>query len=281
MLKRLLLFSVLCSSMAALFAASLYVWTDRNGVRHYEQGGAAPDAAVQKEYREDHDHEIAWIPDGDTIHLKNGWKIRLIGINTPEIGKRRQPGQPGAEEARRYLKKLLDHHRIRLEYDQERFDRYRRRLAYVIRDDGLDVNAAILKAGWGHVNIVPPNVGRIESYLLLERQARKAGIGIWAYPENRQKVVGRDKISRGFHRVRGRVVSVTENRKWIGLNMSSSFQVRLSRRKVQSYFQSSFSPSQWLDHWLELRGWVGRKGEKRILWLDHPLQVEVWPSERP
>lgn len=280
MLRRLLLFFVLCSSMAALFAASLYVWTDREGGRHYEQSDSAPDTAVQKEYREDHDHDIAWIPDGDTIHLKNGWKIRLIGINTPEIGKRRQPGQPGAEEAKRYLKTLLRNHRVSLEYDQERFDRYRRRLAYVIRDDGLDVNAAILKAGWGHVNIVPPNVSRIRSYLSIERRARKAEKGIWAYPNNRQKTIGRDVLGPGFHRLKGQVVSITENKKWIGLNMSRSFQVRLSKRKLRSYFPN-IDPYKWRNQWLELRGWVGRKGERMTLWLDHPLQIEAGPSERP
>lgn len=39
---------------------------------------------------------VRWVNDGDTVVLKDGRKLRYLGINTPEIDYERQRGQPYA-----------------------------------------------------------------------------------------------------------------------------------------------------------------------------------------
>lgn len=64
------------------------------------------------------------VVDGDTF-VASGYKIRLIGIDAPE------KGQPCYEEARLFLKKLIENKTVRLEYDKVKKDKYGRLLAYV------------------------------------------------------------------------------------------------------------------------------------------------------
>ncbi|HSH61393.1 MAG TPA: thermonuclease family protein, partial [Acidimicrobiales bacterium] len=85
---------------------------------------------------------ISRVVDGDTLEVAGGERVRLIGIDTPEV-------YGGAEcfgqQASAYTKQLLPvGTAVRLVYDVERLDRYRRSLAYVYRlPDGLFVNAAL------------------------------------------------------------------------------------------------------------------------------------------
>lgn len=87
--------------------------------------------------------------DGDTIRcVIDGAteRVRLIGINTPE------KGEPGWKEARDFVKELCLDKDIRIEFDVEQRDRYKRLLGYVFsHDDGsgkeVFVNKELLRAG--------------------------------------------------------------------------------------------------------------------------------------
>ena len=80
--------------------------------------------------------EVDYVYDGDTIRLRDGRRVRLIGINAPEIqhterSGRIKPGEKFGEEARQYLEKRIAHKKVLLETDQEKQDHYHRILAYV------------------------------------------------------------------------------------------------------------------------------------------------------
>jgi len=84
------------------------------------------------------DVRVGSITDGDTLRTSDGMRIRLIGMDTPEVG------AYYAIEATAHLAELVPvGSAIRLVYDVERLDRYGRTLAYVYRlPDGLFVNLA-------------------------------------------------------------------------------------------------------------------------------------------
>src|SRR3972149_4958421 len=63
--------------------------------------------------------------DGDTIVLRDGRKVRYLGINAPEHG------QPYAREATNFNRRLVSGPPVRLEFDQVRADRHGRLLGYV------------------------------------------------------------------------------------------------------------------------------------------------------
>lgn len=84
------------------------------------------------------------VVDGDTIELENGERIRLIGIDTPEMyesdklfrdvqrtGQDIKTIQNMGREAYEFTKQLCEGKRVRLEFDLEKRDKYDRLLAYV------------------------------------------------------------------------------------------------------------------------------------------------------
>ena len=58
------------------------------------------------------------IVDGDTLELRGGETIRLLGIDTPELG------EPYADEAKWYLYSLVAHKPLLLELDEQERDVY-------------------------------------------------------------------------------------------------------------------------------------------------------------
>jgi len=94
------------------------------------------------------------IVDGDTLELRGGETVRLLGIDTPELG------EPYSEEAKWYLYEWVAHKTLYLEFDEQERDIYNRLLAhaYVETDDGwVLVNAEIVRAGLANLLFIPPN----------------------------------------------------------------------------------------------------------------------------
>jgi micrococcal nuclease len=58
--------------------------------------------------------------DGDTIQLKNGEIVRLIGVDTPETKHPRKPVEYYGKEASAFTRKMVEGKQVRLEYDQQR-----------------------------------------------------------------------------------------------------------------------------------------------------------------
>ncbi len=130
--------------------------------------------------------------DGDTLKLENGERVRLIGIDTPEMHESskldrdaQRSGQDVAvikqlgRQSYEFTKKLVEGKRVRLEFDVERFDKYKRILAYVYLSDGTFVNAEIVKQGYASLMTYPPNVKYADLFQKLYREARENRRGLW------------------------------------------------------------------------------------------------------
>jgi micrococcal nuclease len=123
------------------------------------------------------------VVDGDTFHvLRNGRDvtIRLIGIDTPEVSWYGGEAECFGSTAGVFLRNLLDGELLVLEFDAERLDPYGRTLAYAYLADGRMVNLLLVRRGFAEVTIYEPN-DRYETQLVhVERQARKANLGMWS-----------------------------------------------------------------------------------------------------
>jgi len=130
--------------------------------------------------------------DGDTLVLENRQRVRLIGIDTPEMhesnklyrdaqrsGQSIESIQRLGRQAYEFTKKLVEGKRVRLEFDVERYDKYKRILAYVYLGDGTFVNAKIVEEGYASLMTYPPNVKYADLFLKLYRQARQNQRGLW------------------------------------------------------------------------------------------------------
>ena len=118
------------------------------------------------------------VVDGDTIVVRDVGRVRLIGVDTPETVHPSRPVEFFGKEASAFTKRLVDGKRVRLEYDQQRTDRYGRTLAYVHLPDGTFVNAEIIRRGYGHAYTRFP-FKYLDRFRGLERDARRAGRGLW------------------------------------------------------------------------------------------------------
>lgn len=83
---------------------------------------------------------VARIVDGDTIELGNGETVRLVGIDTPEVG------ECGFEEASANLSNLILGKMVRLGMSDEDRDSYGRLLRYVDLGD-MDAGQRLIKNG--------------------------------------------------------------------------------------------------------------------------------------
>jgi micrococcal nuclease len=118
---------------------------------------------------------VSRVVDGDTFYCRDGRKVRLIGVDSPELAQ----GDPG-RAARDALGRLLPQgSAVRLEEDATHTDRYGRVLAWVWSDAGL-VNEALVRGGWAVLYTVPPNVKYASRVERAQKQAREARAGLWS-----------------------------------------------------------------------------------------------------
>jgi len=130
--------------------------------------------------------------DGDTLVLESGERVRLIGMDTPEMHQSEKllrdsqrtkqdvaTIQKLGRRAYGFTKGLVEGKRVSLEFDVEKYDRYKRLLAYVYLKDGTFVNAEIVKQGYANLMTIPPNVKYADLFVKLYREARENNRGLW------------------------------------------------------------------------------------------------------
>ncbi|WP_179154857.1 thermonuclease family protein [Corynebacterium fournieri] len=131
----------------------------------------------------DEDVTVQRIVDGDTLDAsvaRETVRIRLLNIDTPELGHDGNPSECYAEEAKQRLEALVPPGaKIHLEYDVERTDKYGRTLAGVFRDDTF-VNEQLASEGLARAILVEPNSRFFERIRAAEQAPRNAGSKIFA-----------------------------------------------------------------------------------------------------
>ncbi len=139
------------------------------------------------------DIKVSRVIDGDTLQLESGERVRLIGIDTPEMhesNKLYRDSQRSGEdvstiqklgkEAYQFTKKLVEGKNVSLEFDVEKYDKYNRLLAYVyLKGNGTFVNAEIIKQGYASLMTIPPNVKYESLFKKLYEEARANKRGLW------------------------------------------------------------------------------------------------------
>lgn len=120
---------------------------------------------------------VVRIVDGDTIVVsvggRNGTKVRLIGIDTPETG------DCMFRAAKERMRALVERNRVTLVRDVSERDRYGRLLRYVYAGE-VFVNAAMVAEGFATAATFPPDVAHAIEFVAAERRARRARRGLWS-----------------------------------------------------------------------------------------------------
>jgi len=179
------------SSLAGLLALTGYFLSGSSGSRSNpgEKSGRFAPAENNSDYN---NILVTRVVDGDTLKLENGKYLRLIGIDTPEMhesAKLHRDAQRSKQsvweikklgrQSYEFTRELAQGKRVRLEFDKERYDKYKRILAYVYLADGRFLNALIVEEGYASLMTYPPNVKYADLFSSLYQQARKNKRGLW------------------------------------------------------------------------------------------------------
>jgi micrococcal nuclease len=120
---------------------------------------------------------IDYVHDGDTLFLADGRKVRLLGVNTPEIGDNLECY---GDEATALLRSLLPAGtHVWVQADIEPLDQYDRSLLFIYTDDATNINLELLRQGAAEVEMYEPNVLLRVQIIEAEEAARAANVGMW------------------------------------------------------------------------------------------------------
>ncbi len=132
--------------------------------------------------------KVRYVIDGDTFILENNLRVRMIGINAPEIGHRRykKKGQAYGNEAKAHLKSLIEKKDVTLKSGgNDEYDRFGRRLAYVYLADGSFVNLRMVEDGYAEAYRKFPFEHK-DSFIKSEKQAKTDKKGMWSGKRNEE-----------------------------------------------------------------------------------------------
>jgi endonuclease YncB( thermonuclease family) len=226
----------------------------------------------------DHTDDIAIITyhyDGDTVKLKDSRKVRLVGINTPEVEHKRKKSQLYASKARDFLKTLLpEGSPVRLRYAKQKKDHYGRTLAHLFDMQGKNIQAELITHGFATTLIVPPNTWQAECYHQLEKVAISRNTGIWSLQPYKPVTVSElNHKKKGFQIIKGQITRIGESRNNLWLNMGRDFSIRIQKDDLQ-YFKR-YEPASLKGRFVTVQGWLQkRKGQYRMQ-LRHPLALTL------
>ncbi|MDD1631050.1 MAG: thermonuclease family protein [Methylococcaceae bacterium] len=269
-LKQGLLILLLC--LPAWVDAEIYQWLDVKGSEHFSDR-FHPDAKTVN-IKPGYDYyRVKTVYDGDTVVLEDGRKIRLLGINTPEVQHKDKRADAGGEDAKVWLINKLQHARIRLEFDSERTDKYGRILAHLFNEQKEHINLSLVKAGLATISIYPPNLLYVNELLAAENKAEQDSLGIWQRPEYAVIPVSNLKETGhpGWTRLVGKVASIRNTRKSVYLVFSDQFEARIERKWL-SLFPAV---NDYLGKTVEVRGWLNNSRKHFSLLIRHPGAIRL------
>lgn len=229
---------------------------------------------------------VAAVPDGGTLVLDNGDKVRLIGMQAPKLamGRAGIEDWPLAETARQTLENMVLGQKVSLKFGGTQKDRHGRVLAQVFTGPNQDISvqAAMVAAGMARVYGFADNRACLDDLLAAERSARRDLKGIWADPFFAIQDAARpgellDRRDR-FELVEGRVLLVDQVRDRIYFNFGrywkEDFTLIMDKSAIKLFEPAGVDPFGFEGALVRVRGWIEER-DGPMMALTHPEQIEV------
>lgn len=129
---------------------------------------------------------VVTVHDGDTITVRIDGrveKVRLVGIDAPELQDTRREYRDAGFAARNYARSRLGGETVTLEPEPRQGDRdaYSRLLRYVILDDGTNLNEELVHKGYARV-YDRFNFTMKPRFKAVEADAKREKLGVWRLP---------------------------------------------------------------------------------------------------
>lgn len=226
---------------------------------------------------------VAEILDGDTLVLGDGRRVRLVGIQAPQLPRRRQDFEawPLADEAKAALAALALGQSVTLGFGGRRSDRHGRILAHVFLPDGRWLQGELLASGLARVLSLADNRAAISDMLALEQDARTDGRGIWALNFYRVRSAEEAALYLGrLELVEGKVLTAAVVRGRGYLNFAKDWQqdftVSLAPDVRRLFESEGLHVENYQGLRIRVRGWL-KSYNGPMIEVTHPEQIEVLP----
>ncbi len=128
---------------------------------------------------------VTRVLDGDTFEvtlqndpLQKLQKVRLIGVDAPELTSKDSKELGYANESKKYTSDLIENKKIELQFDTRKKDAYGRILAYVYTEDGQFLQKNLLERGFARVYLASEFQKKAD-FQAFESTAKELGVGVW------------------------------------------------------------------------------------------------------
>jgi endonuclease YncB( thermonuclease family) len=231
---------------------------------------------------------VARVIDGDTVHLADGRKVRLLGIQAPELHPAPddpRPAEPWAKQSSHALTQLLLHKEVALYYGPTRKDKFGRHLAHIVRAEDKSartppiwVQTYMLENGHARAYLFADNPVLSTELLQAESNARENNMGLWALKAYRIANANRPpRHLHGFQIVQGRILhaeKVGNTIYWnFGKNWKTDFTIAIKKKYWPRFDHAPFPLNDWNGKSVRVRGWVFDKNGP-MMQPDSPIQIE-------
>jgi len=223
---------------------------------------------------------VSRVYDGDTVKLSDGRKLRLIGINTPEMGSSDRQPEPFAQLATRFVRaRMKESNIVQIRYGVQKKDRYGRLLVHIFLKDKRNLNALMLEQGLARTLHVPPNNWQFHCYDNLDKQAQRLKTGLWSNPQFQTSKIKTLKpiknYKSSFKQINGVVSRIGDSKKNIWINLGSRFAIRINKSSLHYFNNIKFDAL--IGKKITARGYVvyyPKKQQFRML-VRHPIALSI------
>lgn len=213
--------------------------------------------------------EVDKVFDGDTFRLKDGRKVRLLGINAPETGYYGKAGEAFSQKSRQKLISLIKGKTVQLKIGKPAQDKYSRVLANVFLHaqgtsllNPVNVTKEILESGLGHLLIIPPNVEFADCYKHAQIRAQNARLNLFS---------GDYKLK--FSRQTGKLIKIKQTKNSTWLYLEHKKYIRISRGDLKYFAKICLACM--TGKTISFQGWWRKSKNSLRLRLYHPLMMDI------
>ncbi len=197
--------------------------------------------------------QVKKVVDGDTVHFQDGKKVRLIGINTPELDYKHQKHDAFALDAKKRLSELVGN-TVFYQEGLDKRDRYGRYLYYLFDKRRISISSQLLSQGLGYRIAFPPNVNYQACLQSSENIARQKQIGVWEHAIQWQPKAG-------FVISRITLTSIYRNRGGWWLNTNHNLAINIPAKVANQWTPQELYSLE--GHLIEARGWQHYRKNKQ------------------
>ncbi|TAL00694.1 MAG: thermonuclease family protein [Rhodospirillaceae bacterium] len=230
---------------------------------------------------------VSVVIDGDTVRIDGvAGDIRLAGILAPQTRPGHDDTATAATQARDGLAALVAGHEVSVRSLPVTTDRDGRVLAHLIRDDGLWLQAELIRRGLARVAVNADTAMFAPDLLALEDEARRAGRGLWSDPAFAVRAAAdTSRLFRDagtFQIVDGHVANASRHGDVIYLDFGDQdqdkdhrdFAAAIPRASWPQFSTANLKPLTLAGRHVRVRGWITRH-HGPAMEITHPAMIEV------